>query len=321
MAGSAKNWLIGCGLGCGLLIALGVGLGAAGYFGVRHVAKRAEGLEAARDSLVARFGPPEAYVPPADGSLPPERIEAFLMARHLMAPVRERTSRTLAVLDGTSGASLPARLRAGVDFVPHMLAFIEDRDRALLKAGLGAGEYQYLYCLAYFDLLGKDPGDGPGFDVVARGDGGEGGRDWTLGSRRDSGGDSRRRETVRREREDLVREELNRFQRENLRRQLESLDAQGGGDGARAAWRARLAAELKRLTDERRSLAWEQGLPPATQASLEPFRDRLEQSYDAMTGVLELHLDSDDEAKSGTAGDNGDGSHDGVRVRAGHDDA
>lgn len=297
MAGSAKNWLIGCGLGCGLLIALGLGLGAAGYFGVRHVVKRAEGLEAARDSLVARFGPPGAYVPPADGSLPPERVEAFLMARHLMAPVRERTSRTLAVLDGSSGSSLPERLRVGVNFVPHMLAFIEDRDRALLKAGLGNGEYQYIYSLAYFDLLGKDPGDGPGFKILTRGDGGEGGRDWTLGSRHETGGDSRQRETVRREREELVREELNRIQRENLRRQLEALDAQGGG-GARAAWRATLAAELQRLTDERRRLAWDQGLPPALRASLEPFRDRLDKSYDAMTGVLELHLDNDDEAQS-----------------------
>lgn len=296
MAGSMKNWLIGCGVGCGLLIALGVGLGAAGYFGVRHVVKRAEGLEAARDSLVARYGPPGAYVPPADGSLPPERVEAFLMARHLMAPVRERTSRTLAVLDGSSGSSLPERLRAGVNFVPHMLAFIEDRDRALLQAGLGTGEYQYIYCLAYFDLLGKDPGDGPGFKILTRGDGGEGGRDWTLGSRHETGGDSRQRETVRREREELVREELNRFQRENLRRQLEALDAQIGRDGSRAAWRAQLDAELRRLTDERRRLAWDEGLPPALRASLEPFRDRLEQSYDAMTGVLELHLDSDDEA-------------------------
>ena len=305
MAGSMKNWLIGCGLGCGLLIALGAGLGAAGYFGVRHVAKRAEGLEAARDSLIARFGPPEAYAPPADGSLPPERIEAFLMARHLMAPVRERTSRTLAVLDGTSGGNLPERVRAGVNLVPHMLAFIEDRDRALLQAGLGTGEYQYLYSLAYFSLLGKDPGDGPGFALVARGDSGEGGRDWTLGSSHDSGGDSRQRETARRDREDLVREELNRIQRENLRRQLEALDAQGG-DGSRAAWRATLTAELQRLTDERRSLAWDQGLPPALRASLEPFRDRLEQSYDGMTGVLELHLDSDDEAPPATVEKNRD---------------
>lgn len=300
MAGSAKNWLIGCGIGCGLLIALGVGLGAAGYFGVRHVVKRAEGLEAARDSLVARFGPPESYVPPADGSLAPERVEAFLMARHLMKPVRERTSRTLAVLDGTSGGSLPERVRAGANFVPHMLAFIEDRDRALLQAGLGSGEYQYLYSLAYFALLQKDPGDGPGFKLLTRGDGGEGGRDWTLGSRHESGDDNRRRETVHREREDLVREELNRIQRENLRAQLAALDAQGGG--ANGAWRAQLAAELKRLTDERRALAWENGLPSGLRATLEPFRDRLDESYDAMTGVLELHLDSDD-APSADAGD------------------
>jgi hypothetical protein len=296
MAGTGKKWLIGCGLGCGFFIALGLGLGAAGWYGVRHVARRAESIEATSDSLAVRFGPPESYAPPADGSLPADRLEAFLEARRLMEPVRERTSKTLAVLDGSGGSGVPARIAAGVNFVPQMLKFIEERDRALLAAGIGPGEYQYVYTVAYFGLLGKDPGDGPGFMVSGSGDGGEGRdwseRGWTFSTSSEGGGtDESKRETVRREREIALREELNHAQRENLRLQLAALDAAGGKP---APWRAALAAELEALDNERRRCAWEQGLPEATRASLEPFRDRFEASYDAMTGALELHLNADE---------------------------
>jgi len=296
MAGTGKKWLIGCGLGCGFFVALGLGLGAAGWYGVRQVTKRAESIEAASDSVAVRFGPPESYVPPTDGSLPADRLEAFLEARRLMEPVRERTSGTLAVLDGSGGSGVPARIAAGVNFVPQLLKFIEERDRALLAAGIGPGEYQYVYTVAYFGLLGKDPGDGPGFQIAGNGDGGEGrdwsGPGWTISTDSESGGTSKsERENVRREREAAVRMQLNRAQRENLRLQLAALDAAGG---APAAWRAALATELEALDNERRRYAWEQGLPEATRASLEPFRDRFEAGYDAMTGALELHLDADE---------------------------
>ena len=298
MAGTGKKWLIGCGLGCGFFVALGLGLGAAGWYGVRHVAKRAESIEAAGDSLAVRFGPPEAYAPPADGSLARDRLEVFLEARRLMEPVRERTSRTLAVLDGSSGSGVPARIAAGVNFVPQMLTFVAERDRTLLAGGMGPGEYQYIYTVAYFGLLGKDPGDGPGFQVGGNGDEGDGhgwsGRGWTVSTSSESGGgagDESEREAVRRQREAAVREASNRIQRENLRLQLAALDAAGGTP---AAWRAALAAELDALDNERRRYAWEQGLPEATRASLDPFRDRLEASYDAMTGALELNLSDRD---------------------------
>lgn len=309
MAGTAKKWLIGCGLGCGFFVALGLGLGAAGWYGVRHVAKRAESIEAVSDSLAARFGPPEEYVPPVDGHLVSDRLESFLEARRLMAPVRERTSRVLAVLDGSSGSSVPARIAAGVNFVPQLLTFVAERDRALLTAGMGTGEYQYLYTMAYFGLLKKDPGDGPGFQLSqGSGSEGHGGANWSFDSRhggghgggnRDGAGNEAERETdrenARRDRADAVREELNRVQRENLRRQLAALDAEGAAAGkGRAAWRAALAAEAAAMDNERRRFAWEQGLPEATRASLEPFRDRLEASYDAMTGVLELRLNDRD---------------------------
>jgi len=295
MAGTGKKWLIGCGLGCGFFVALGLGLGAAGWYGVRHVAKRAESIEAASDSLAVRFGPAEAYAPPIDGSLAADRLEAFLEVRRLMAPVRERTSRTLAVLDGSSGSGVPARIAAGVNFVPQLLSFVAERDRALLAAGMGTGEYLYIYTVAYFGLLDKDPGDGPGFKLTR--DGGSQGNDganWSFGTGHgDEPAGESDRESSRRERAAMVREELNRIQRANLRRQLAALEAEGAAADL-AAWRASLAAELTALDNERRRFAWEEGLPEVTRASLEPFRDRFEASYDTQTGVLELRLNGDE---------------------------
>ncbi len=309
MGGSAKNWLIGCGVGCGFLIVLGLGLGAAGFYGVKHVAKRADRIEAADAALAARFGAPEAYTPPADGSLDPARIEAFLEARRLMAPARERTAKSLAVLDGSAGGGVGARIVAGANFVPTLLTFIEDRDKALLDAGIGSGEYRYLYTLAYFDLLGKDPGDGPGFQL--NNDGGDRGSRWSASAEHESGGDKqRKKEAARREREQSVRRALNTVQRENLRQQLAALDA--GGGAARAAWRAQLAAEVEAMDTERGRFAWETGLPASLAAALEPFRTQLEDSYEPMTGVLELGM-SDGESGGAVEFDFGDGNHRGRR--------
>lgn len=286
MGGTARNWLIGCGVGCGLVVVLVLGLGAAGFLGVRNVMNRAERLEAASDSLAARYGSAEAWAPPADGRLDAARVEAFLEARRLMAPARSRASRTFATLDG-EGGGVTAKVSAGVSLVPHVLSLIEARDRALLEAGMGPGEYRFLYAVAYFGLLGKDPADGPGFLVSGNNGSGREGRNWTIGSK----GGGADRDDVRRRRGNAVREALNGTQAANLGRQLEQLDAAGGGD---PAWRAALAAEVAALAAEPRRLAWEQDLPAALRSALEPYRDRLEQEYDALTGALELGLDRDD---------------------------
>ena len=140
MAGTAKKWLIGCGMGCGLL--RGAGPGPGGRRLVRACAtstKRAESLEAASDSLATRFGPPEAYVPPVDGRLAPDRLEAFL---EVAAPDGARARAHLPAAWPCSTVERQQRagtIAAGINFVPQMLAFVEERDRALLSAGMGAG--------------------------------------------------------------------------------------------------------------------------------------------------------------------------------------
>ena len=53
---------------------------------------------------------------------------------------------------------------------------------------------------------------------------------------------------------------------------------------------AQLSTEAASLESEHLKLLWEDGLPDHVRASLDPFRSRLEASYDPMTSILEMGL-------------------------------
>ena len=177
-----------------------------------------------------------------------------------------------------------------------MLAFIEERDRALLAAGIGAGDYQFLYTVAYSGCSERTPATGRASSCPVDDDGERGGRDWTVRSnRRFDSGDEAKRETARRDRADALRAQLNRIQRQTLRQQLAALDAAGTSRrAAAAAGGSRWPRKSRRWTTSAAAWPGNRGLPDAARASLEPFRDRFEASYDAMTGALEMHLEGRD---------------------------
>jgi hypothetical protein len=112
--------------------------------------------------LETRFGPPEAFEPWADGVIPPDRVLAFLEARasinELCAEVEtmeQRMSR-LARIDDQEDASVGEILDAtgrfggvAVNLTPWVGRFFAKRNRALLDAGIGLGEYAYVYTTVY----------------------------------------------------------------------------------------------------------------------------------------------------------------------------
>ena len=152
--------------------------------------------------------------------------------------------------------------------------FMKGRNQALLDAGMGMGEYYYIYVIGYFSWLGKHPGDGPDFQID------ESGSDEIRVGELD-------REEVREERRDLFIRRIHRMLLPMLHNQLDKL-ASGGVSEAQSGWRASLEAEIQAMEKDRFRLPWQEGLPARTEASLEPFRSRLEQSYNAMTNPLEL---------------------------------
>lgn len=303
MSGTTRKWLVGCGIGCGLFVlALGAA-GTCGYFAVRGIVDNAENLDDGFAALVERFGAPQDFVPPPDGCVPAERVEAFLAVRDEMAPVRQEVAGQFRVLDGEGPGRMFAKIKAAAGVVPSVLGFIGERNRALLAAGMGAGEYQHIYCLAYFGLLGKDPADGPGFALVDEeedrdqeeaGDVHRGrGRNFHWSA--ELGSDDEVDVRERRGRE--VRRRINEVQRTVLANQAAAWRDGGlvGQGRAPDEWESQLQAEVRAMRDEALRLPWEEGLPGRIAECLEPYRDRLEAAYEPLTAILDVGLVEDED--------------------------
>jgi hypothetical protein len=292
MAGTGKKWAIGCGIGCGFMLLLLGGVGTCGYIGVRRIVDKAEGIEESFDALDAELGHPRDYSPDPTGEIPAERMEVFLAVRQEMAPANGEAEQLMAQLDDGAGMPGPAmvlgKIRAGMQFIPAMLAFVDERNRVLLKHEMGLGEYQYIYTLAFFGQLDKNPADGPGFRVSDQGD-----EDHQTGPVRwgvtSGDGDS---DDVRGDRDREVRRYLNKSMGLIASNQLNAVDRllADRDDEALRQWREELAAEVSAMDREPRRILWEEGLPEQLRDSLEPYRDRLEESYAELMNVVELGL-------------------------------
>jgi hypothetical protein len=167
-----------------------------------------------------------------------------------------------------------AKLEGARQLIPQAIGFVAARGEALLEAGMGSGEYLYIYSVAYYSWLRKSPADGPAFPLVGDdGDGGQGHR----------GG--RDEFDVREGRREVVLRRLNERLLPMLRRQLAAVDA---GPPAREGWREALAAEVSALESDPFRIPWRDGVPEPLATSLEPFRRRLESSYSALCNPLEV---------------------------------
>jgi len=286
MAGTGRKWLIGCGVGCGFFVVIMAVIIGGGVFTARKFADRAEKIEVTFGQMTAQYGQPSDFVPELDGHVPADRMEVFLTVRDEMGSVQQEVSGLFRTLDGSGDEGVLAKVKAGVKFVPSLLVFIEERNNILLNSGMGVGEYQYIYALAYYDLLGHDPSDGPGFSVISDNSENEGDH-WRWSARANS--DDEEETRLKRERE--VRRFVNRVQSIVIANQLAALDEAGHVDGLDfEAWRATVADEAAAMDRESLRILWEEGLPEQIRASLEPYATRLDATYDPMTSILEMGL-------------------------------
>lgn len=282
---ATKKWLIGCGIGCGVIILIIVILIASGYFFIKNIVDEFKDTEAMTEVLTERFGRIPDFCPNPEGTIRPERIEAFLSARKAFQPIREEIAKSMEALsrkkdidDVEMGKprSMFTLIRLGFGLIPQTAEFIKTRNEALLEAGMGLGEYYYIYVVAYYSWLGKNPEDGPGFQIV----GPDENEDFATWGQEDS-------KEMRRER--MLRR-INRMLLPMLHNQLEKLQTEGGivtsGD-----WPQTLETEIEALEEGRERLVWQDGLPEAITTSLIPFEDRLDASYNPLTNPLELMIE------------------------------
>ncbi len=290
MASTSQKWLIGCGVGCGVMILAFALLGAGGFFLIKNIVRDVQQTEAVMESVTAQYGSVREYRPAADGTITPRRLESFLMVRDLMAPQRTEMENSLALLTemedrrwSVSPLKIVKAIRTGLGLLPGIFDYLTRRNEALLEAGMGLGEYTYIYAVVYYSWLGKSPADGPPFVLMGHGD--EEDEDLDEFEVRD-----RRREgTLRYLNRQLLA--MLRHQQADLAEEIaegEAAWAEGGWGADRDAWRQTLAAEIAALESDFYRLAWSDGLPENLTASLRPYRERLAASYSFMCNPLEM---------------------------------
>lgn len=282
---TTKKWLMGCGIGCGVVILILALLGVGGFFFIRNIVQGFKDTEAIMSTLTETYGRVKEYCPDPDGAIRSDRIEAFLSARAAFTPVRDKIGRSLQILSDAKNVeeievktprNVFKMIRLGFGLVPQIADFFKGRNQALLDERMGMGEYYYIYVIAYYSWLSKKPEDGPDFQFVDR----EGEYNYDLLDE----------EEVREERRERILRRLHRQILPMLKNQYAKL-TESNVSGVPDKWREILAAEIKAMEEDRERLPWQEGLPEHLIASFRPFRERLEESYNEMTNPLEVVLE------------------------------
>ncbi|MHB8078870.1 MAG: hypothetical protein ACYDIE_06410 [Candidatus Krumholzibacteriia bacterium] len=264
MSSTAQKWLLGCGIGCGVVILLIAMVIGGGVWFARGLKGRFDTAASRGTELATRFGEPSDWTPPADGAPPAARIELFLAVRDSLQESRARFDETFAAFRRVNDKQQPRRfgdvlsaVRGGMALAPLLGEFYGRRNSALNSVGMGLGEYIYIYALGYYAFLGKPPEAGP------------------RGLHYDD-----------EERDRDVRPRLHRQLLAQLRNELDAVEA--APSAGAAAWRDTLAAEVARLERDDRRLPWADGLPPAIAAAFAPYRDRFAATWSDAGNVFEL---------------------------------
>lgn len=259
MSETSKQWIQGCAIGCAALVVFSVFAIVGMTFAMRSAFTDAH---EDRRVLNQQYGNVDAFTPAADGSIPEDRLTAFLEVRTALAEVHAKVVSVDSEMgdfeeltedgDPPLRVALPAvaRLTKAMMGLPKVFGEIErTRNRALVEAGMGLGEYTYIYAMAYHDQLVEPDGNV-----------------YLFGS---SAANSR------------VREEL----RAMIRRQLEAARDERGEDDA---WTVSLKAESDALEADQERIPWEEGLPASISDCVEPFRERLDETYSAAAAEFDL---------------------------------
>lgn len=280
--GAGRNWLLGCGIGCGVVLLVIVLVAGGSFYVLRDTIRGFRQIEESQSTLVEAHGRIDDFRPRADGRIPPDRMAAFLAVRDTTAATRDELTRALNVDmpalqdEGKGGvAKLLQGLKAGVGFTGAVADYLRERGAAMLAQEMGLGEYLYTYSLVYYVWLGKDPGAGPTRVNVTV----EASRDDNTIVWGDAHGDWSE--------PDIRRHRLRQKVRDHLLPMLESQLAADDTSGG-AAWRAELAAEVARLRADAERMPWQDGLPAPLRESLEPHRAQLEAQWSDAANMLEI---------------------------------
>jgi hypothetical protein len=216
-----------------------------------------------RHAIEEQFGAQEAYVPPASGAPSADRIEVFLEVRRtLREPCVDLSSAQQQVqklesfddqdevdrVDVLKQAFSTTKSMMGVG--PVIGRFYEIRNQSLLDAGMGLGEFTYIFAVAYRDQQLNPPESNQLFGPTA---------------------------TNLRVRKALL---------SMLESQLAILRSEGGGEAEIAA----LEAEISAMQADRNRIPWQDEIPPAITGAFARYRAELDELYCPAMAPLELMI-------------------------------
>jgi hypothetical protein len=277
MSNTTTKVLAGCAVGCLLVVLALGGLGWMGYRWAKTAAEVVEAAERAEDRLEAEYGSVREFMPPVDGRVSEDRLEAFQAVRELMTPQRTALSEAVEGLAPTDGEGRTVgglrAARAGISMAPRMLEFARARNEALLEVGMGPGEYTWIYWLTYHAWLGHPVGESLLNDIMeARSE-----MDDSMSMHIDG----------------MDFEHAERQLRRDIQAMLRNLEHEIADDPDRAELKELVASELAAIDADSSRMPWADGLPEVFVVGLDPYRDRLEESYSPATNPFELlQLDS-----------------------------
>ena len=215
--------------------------------------------------LIDRYGFADTFTPAKDGTIAPQRMEAFIRVREAVQPVcadyqavlisinnldRLETDEEISAGDAasTSVESFKSIFSAG----PKMVEFSETRNQALLAENMGLGEYIYIYLAAYGEqLTGESDSAYSGMEEAYL--------------------------------SDRTSKEFTQI----LTNQLLALEA-SGLQSASPDLDANLRAEIEALRDGSHSSPWPNGPVGKVKESMAPYQERVASLY--CSGVVKIEL-------------------------------
>lgn len=286
MAGKTSSWLLGCGIGCGLVLLAGSLVLGGGFLCVRGTVNRLQEVQQSQTELEDAYGGITDFVPQPDGAIPAPRLEKFLSVRESLVPLQRRIAETLAIIvkdeseNGKQAIGHTLRtIKAATGILPLIGNYIKIRNRSLMEAGMGPGEYFYIHTIVYHSWLGYSPADGAE-DMIVVVDG--------SSDTRIYGHDSAFGEEPSTHRYQTYMVAL-------LKNQLEAISSEGVASSTAAQLHERLQSEINALEENPARAPWQGGLPTEIETSLAPYRRRLESMYCKTTNIFDLFsLKNDD---------------------------
>lgn len=168
------------GIGCGVLVVGAIVAAGSLTWYSTQLSREYKKVQASEKALVEATAPADAWSPPAGGVPDPARLEAFIAVREQLAEWRGRLAAEDRAFAGRRGGNWFMRAGDASELAQVLAGYWLARNEALAKAGMGPGEYEWLYGLVYHGWLGHDAAagrvEGAGTGGAASGGAADGGR-------------------------------------------------------------------------------------------------------------------------------------------------